>query len=120
MTTTRPTPDHIEPGEITALRALGAQLMAEAQAANSGRASRTVTALPGLRATLLALAAGHELAEHQAPGAATLTCLHGQATLATNDRQWQLHDDDTVAIPDHRHRLTADTDALVLLTVRLD
>jgi len=120
MTTTRPTPDHVQPGEITALRTLGTQLMAEARAANSGRASRTVIALPGLRATLLALAAGHELAEHQAPGAAILTCVHGQATLATGEQQWRLHDDDTVAIPDQRHRLTAETDALVLLTVRLD
>ena len=117
---TRATPEHIVPGQIIALRPLGEQLLAEARAAHCGRAARTIIALPGLRATLLALAAGHELADHEAPGAATLTCLSGHAVLATGDQRWDLNDQDTVAIPDQRHRLTADTDTLVLLTVRLD
>lgn len=112
--------EHIAAGEIVSLRALGDRLLAEAEAAHSGRAGRTVIALPGLRATLLALAAGRELAEHEAPGAATITCLRGQATLATGDRQWRLQEHDAVAIPEQRHSLHADTDLLVLLTVRLD
>ncbi len=41
VTTTRPTPDHVEPGEITVLRTLGDQLLAEGRAAHSGRAART-------------------------------------------------------------------------------
>lgn len=112
--------EHIAAGEVVSLLALGERLLAEARAAHSGRAGRTVIALPGLRTTLLALAEGNELAEHQAPGAATIACLTGRATLATADRQWRLREHDTVAIPEQRHRVHAESDVLVLLTVRLD
>ncbi|HEU5354527.1 MAG TPA: cupin domain-containing protein [Actinocrinis sp.] len=105
---------------VVSLRTLGDRMLDEARAAHSGRAGRTVIALPGLRTTLLALAAGSELAEHQAPGSATLACLSGEVTLATSEREWRLRADDAVAIPEQRHRLLAEADALVLLTVRLD
>lgn len=114
------TAEHITPGEIVSLRELGGRLLEQARAAHSGRAGRTVIALPGLRTTLLALAAGQELAEHQAPGSATIACLAGRATLATGDREWRLREDEAVAIPEQRHRVHADTDTIVLLTVRLD
>ena len=107
-------------GEVVPLRTFGDRLLDEARAAGSGRAARTIIALPGLRTTLLALAAGRELAEHQAPGSATIACLSGEATLATGDREWRLRADDAVAIPQERHRLLAERDTLVLLTVRLD
>ncbi|MFI2368032.1 hypothetical protein [Streptomyces sp. NPDC018833] len=107
-------------GEITALRSTGEELLTDAASAGSGRAARTVVALPGLRVTLLALSRGRELAEHRAPGAATLLCLSGRVTLSTADRSWPLERDDLVDIPDQRHQLVAETDALVLLTVRLD
>ncbi|HEX5567175.1 MAG TPA: cupin domain-containing protein [Streptomyces sp.] len=109
-----------EASEVIALPEVGEQLLAEARSARSGRAARGLIALPGLRVTLLALAEGRELAEHRAPGAATLVCLAGQATLSTADRAWTLGPDELLSIPDERHRLTAETDALVLLTVRLD
>ncbi|MBC6459676.1 hypothetical protein HKK72_17520 [Actinomadura sp. HBU206391] len=101
------------------MRRAGEGLLEAARAADAGRAARTVVAVPGLRVTLLALAADRELAEHEAPGAATLTCLAGRVRLATAEREWVLNDSDLVPIPDRRHRLVADTDALVLLTVRL-
>jgi quercetin dioxygenase-like cupin family protein len=104
---------------VVSLRALGDRLLDEARAAHSGRAGRTVIALPGLRATLLALAAGRELAEHQAPGSASLVCLSGEATLAAGEREWRLREDDALAIPEERHRLLAERDTVVLLTVRL-
>lgn len=107
-------------GEVVSLRIFGDRLLDEARAAGSGRAARTIITLPGLRTTLLALAAGRELAEHQAPGSATLACLSGEATLATGDREWRLRANDAVAIPEERHRLLAERDTLVLLTVRLD
>ena len=113
---------HLSAGEVTNLPAMGEQLLADARSAiagNSGRAARTVVALPGLRVTVIALASGSELAEHEAPGAATLTCLTGRVTLNTTDRTWPLGQGDIVAIPDQRHSLTAETDAAVLLTVRL-
>jgi len=107
-------------GGVVPLRTLGDRMLDEARAAHSGRAGRTIIALPGLRTTLLALAAGSELAEHQAPGSATIVCLSGEVTLAAGDREWRLRADDAVAIPEERHRLLAEADALVLLTVRLD
>lgn len=115
----RPPETHLSAGEVTNLPAVGEQLLADARSATSGRAARTVVALPGLRVTLIALASGSELAEHEAPGAATLTCLTGRVTLDTTDRAWPLGQGDIVAVPDHRHGLTAETDAAVLLTVRL-
>jgi quercetin dioxygenase-like cupin family protein len=107
-------------GAAVSLRALGEQLLNEARAAGAGRAARTVVALPGLRTTLLALAEGRELAEHEAPGSATLVCLAGQVVLVAGDRQWRLGEYDVAAIPAERHSLHAQTDALALLTVRLD
>ncbi|SEP86309.1 MULTISPECIES: cupin domain-containing protein [Streptomyces] len=107
-------------GEVAGLKAQGEWLLAEAGAADSGRKAQTVVKVPGLSVTLMALASGHGLAEHQAPGAATLLCLTGRVTLSTVGREWELGPDDLIAIPAERHRLTADTDALVLLTVRLD
>ncbi|MCZ4509307.1 cupin domain-containing protein [Streptomyces sp. ActVer] len=118
----RPPETHLSTGEVTNLAAMGEQLLADARSATSGtsgRAARTVVALPGLRVTLIALASGSELAEHEAPGSATLTCLTGRVTLSTTDRTWALGEGDIVAIPDQRHGLTAETDAVVLLTVRL-
>ncbi|WP_326651375.1 MULTISPECIES: cupin domain-containing protein [unclassified Streptomyces] len=118
----RPHETHLSAGEITNLPAMGEELLADARSANSGssgRTARTVVALPGLRVTLIALAAGSELAEHEAPDAATLTCLTGRVTLRATDRTWRLGQGDIVAIPDQRHSLTAETDATVLLTVRL-
>ncbi|MDJ0465544.1 LuxR family transcriptional regulator [Streptomyces sp. H27-C3] len=124
MTPTPPDPHHTNPhpaDEVVPLHVTGETLLAEARTASAGRAAHTVVAIPGLRSTLIALAAGRELAEHQAPGAAILTCLAGRVRLTTGERDWAaMGEGDIVAIPDQRHRLMADTDALVLLTVRLD
>ncbi|WP_329269777.1 cupin domain-containing protein [Streptomyces sp. NBC_01451] len=117
----RPPETHLSAGEITSLPAMGKELLADARSTDSGssgRAARTVVTLPGLRVTLIALATGSELAEHEAPGAATLTCLTGRVTLHTTDRAWPLGQGDIVAVPGQRHSLTAETDATVLLTVR--
>jgi quercetin dioxygenase-like cupin family protein len=114
-----PNKAHLSAGEVTNLPSMGEQLLADARSASSGRAARTLVTLPGLRVTLIALAAGSELAEHEAPGAATLICLTGQVRLSTADRAWPLGQGDVVAIPGRRHRLTAETGAVVLLTVRL-
>ncbi|MFE7754535.1 LuxR family transcriptional regulator [Streptomyces sp. NPDC057429] len=105
--------------EVVPLHAAGQSLLADAHAARARRAARTVVSVPGLRTTLLALVAGCELAEHDAPGAATLGCLTGRVRLATTDREWVLDEHDLIPIPDQRHRLIADTDSVVLLTVRL-
>ena len=91
-----------------------------ATALESGRAGRTICHLPTLRATLIALAAGHQLDEHNSPPAATLQVLRGQVVLQTRDRQWPLTAGHLVVIPRQRHALRAETDAVVLLTVQAD
>ncbi|MFG2563577.1 hypothetical protein [Streptomyces sp. NPDC048496] len=117
------TPSHRssdEAAEAVSLDVLTEQLLSEAAASNAGRAARTVAALPGLRATLIALDTGQELAEHQAPGAALLACLTGRVRLATTEREWALHRRTLIPVPPERHQLIADTPAVVMLIVRLD
>jgi hypothetical protein len=58
---------HLTNPVLVPLRSLGQDLLAEARTVSSGRAARTVVAVPGWRTTLLALTAGRERAEHQAP-----------------------------------------------------
>lgn len=60
--------------------------VSEAATSDTGGAARTVTALSGLRVTMIALNTGCELAGRQAPGAATLVCLAGSVRLTTTSR----------------------------------
>lgn len=83
-----------------------------------GRAARTLIHEPELRATLIALRAGHELAEHDAPPAATLYVHTGQVRLFSQNRDLTMTSDTLASIPHERHSLSAVTDAVVLLTVR--
>lgn len=103
------------------LHALGAQLLASAaESHDGGRAARTVLHEPGLRATLVALRAGHELADHDAPPAASLFVVNGAVRLTTGTTATALTAGQLAAIPHERHALLADSDAIVLLTVRID
>ncbi len=70
-----------------------------------------------LRETVLALAAGHELAEHESPGEATVQVLHGRVRLTTNTDSWEGTSGDHVAIPPERHGLAALEDSVIPLTV---
>jgi quercetin dioxygenase-like cupin family protein len=71
----------------------------------------------GLRQTVLALLAGAELAEHEAPGAASLQVLRGRARLIAGDDGTDLGRHQLAPIPPRRHSLRALEDAVVLLTV---
>lgn len=103
------------------LTTLGAQLLGStADGHDGGRAAKTVLHEPGLRATLIALRAGHELAEHDTPPAASLLILTGDVRVTTPTSATALTAGQLVAIPHERHALVADTDAIVLLTVRFD
>lgn len=85
---------------------------------DSGRSAQALH--PGrqhqLRQTLIAMAAGTALGEHQAPGEATLHVLSGRVRLSTDDAAVQAADGDLVIIPAERHDLAALDDAVVVLT----
>jgi quercetin dioxygenase-like cupin family protein len=103
----------------TSLLRLGEEQLEKARAANSGRSAVTVHGghEHDLRQTLIALASGHSLGEHEAPDEATLQVMVGEVRLTAGDDNWDGEAGDHVIIPPHRHDLTALTDAVVLLTV---
>lgn len=70
-----------------------------------------------LRQTLVALAAGASLAEHDSPGEATLIVLRGRVRLNAGDDTWDARTGDLLIIPPTRHSLDAVEDSAVLLTV---
>lgn len=99
------------------------ELLDEARVpSGGGRAARTLTPGDGapLKQTLLALQAGRQLAEHRAPGAATLMVLRGRATLTWEDQTVALVEGHWAVIPAAAHALRAEEDAVMLLTVARD
>lgn len=105
--------------ETISLTRLSEEQLDKARSASSGRAAVTVHGghEHDLRQTLIALADGRALGEHEAPGEATLQVLVGTVRLAAGDDAWEGAAGDHVVIPQHRHDLTALSDAVVLLTV---
>ena len=111
------------PADITSsnLTVIAHELMGEAGASDTAaRAARTIVARHGLRATLIALRNGHQLAQHDSPGAATLFVVEGDVLLRAASREWRLTANDVISVPPQRHSLLAKSDAVVLLTARLD
>jgi quercetin dioxygenase-like cupin family protein len=106
----------------TSLTALADEHLEAAREAHSGRSAFTVHGgrEHPLRQTLVALAAGHALSEHESPGEATLQVLRGTVTLTTSDGTWRGSAGDHLTIPRERHDLAAEDDSVVLLTVALD
>ncbi|MDQ2758528.1 MAG: hypothetical protein M3Y71_18555 [Actinomycetota bacterium] len=105
--------------EVEQLPRLAVQLLEQARAHPSQRAARTIHSGSSLRATVIALVSGTELAEHEAPPAATLQVLQGQVRLHWQEGERILDDGEITDIPPARHALLARTDAVVLLTVAL-
>jgi quercetin dioxygenase-like cupin family protein len=107
------------PMQSTSLTSLADELTETARTVHSGRAAHTVHGGHDhdLRQTLLALLAGHDLAEHNSPGEATLQVLRGRVRLDAGDDSWDGVTGDVVAIPPARHSLTALVDSVFLLTV---
>lgn len=102
-------------------------LLAQAHEAPAGRASFTVRGHGDrLRETVIALVAGQALNDHESPGEATLQVLRGDVRITVPGGadpdvagEEALREGDRTDIPPVRHGLTADTDAVVLLTVAL-
>jgi quercetin dioxygenase-like cupin family protein len=100
------------------LNDLSSELLAEAAAHASGRASRTLHGGRdhALRQLLMALAADQSLSDHEAPREATLQVMTGHVRLTTGGGDWEGYAGDFVVIPTVRHGLTAVTDSVVLLS----
>lgn len=98
---------------------IAGDLLRDAQQQHSRRAAKTLATGSSIRATLIALAEGAELGEHDSPAGATLHTLSGRVRLHTRSNQWELEGGQLTRIPPQRNGLTALTDAVVLLTVAL-
>jgi quercetin dioxygenase-like cupin family protein len=98
---------------------LATEQLTAARQAHSGRAAHTIHGGHALelRQTVVALASGHELAEHDSPGEATLQVLQGHVRLTAGDDTWDGESGDYVTIPPRRHSLRSLEDSVVMLTV---
>jgi quercetin dioxygenase-like cupin family protein len=105
--------------EKLSLIALARQQLKLARTASSGRSAQTVYGghEHTLRQTLITLAAGRRLDEHDSPGEATVHVLHGRVRLAAGDLAWEGSPGDLIVVPAARHTLEAIEDSAVLLTV---
>ncbi|GAY09709.1 cupin domain-containing protein [Pseudonocardia sp. N23] len=101
------------------LTALTREQLELARAASSGRSARTVFGGHEhvLHQTLIALAAGRGLDEHDGPGDATVYVLHGRVRLRAGTDGWEGLAGDLLTVPAARHSLDALEDSTVLLTV---
>ncbi|MDN5915993.1 MAG: cupin domain-containing protein [Pseudonocardia sp.] len=101
------------------LTALARGQLELARQASSGRSAHTVFGGNEhvLRQTLIALAAGYGLDEHDSPGDATLHVLQGRVRMRAGDDSWEGSPGDLLTVPAARHSLDALEDSAVLLTV---
>ncbi len=105
----------------TSLTELAHRQLDLARDASSGRSAHTVNGghEHTLRQTVIALLAGQQLHDHESGGEATLQVLQGRVRLVAGTDSWDGAPGDLLAVPDRVHRLEADSDAVVLLTVAL-
>ncbi len=105
--------------EKSSLTALARQQLELAQRASSGRSAHTVYGGHEhvLRQTVIALAAGVSLDEHENPGEATVQVLSGRVRLAAGANGWEGSPGDLLTVPDARHSLEALESSAILLTV---
>jgi quercetin dioxygenase-like cupin family protein len=105
--------------EKQSLTALVRQQLQVAEQASSGRSAHTVYGGHEhvLRQTLIALATGQSLDEHENPGEATVHVLHGRIRLVAGGVSWEGSPGDLLTVPPSRHSLEALEASAVLLTV---
>jgi quercetin dioxygenase-like cupin family protein len=101
------------------LEALSRELLQRAAAAGGGHTADTVVGghERALRQTVIAMAGGSVLAEHENPGEATVHVLSGRVRLSADGQSWEGRAGDLLIVPDARHSLAALEPSAVLLTV---
>ncbi len=102
------------------LDAISRQQQQKAASSASGRGAETVYGghERALRQTVIALAEGRALNEHENPGEATVLVLEGRIKLvASGGDVWEGRRGDLLVVPPGRHSVEAVTAAVVLLTV---
>jgi len=104
--------------ETVALEVLGEKLLAEARSASSGRYGVTIHGghVNSLRQTLIGIAAGRALEEHENTGEVTLQLIRGRARVVAGPDAAELVAGDYVVIPHQWDAFEALDDTLVLLT----
>jgi quercetin dioxygenase-like cupin family protein len=104
--------------ETISLGALGENLLAEARSASSGRYSVTIHGglVNSLRQTLIGVAAGHRLDEHENTGEITLHVLSGRARVVAGADDVTLGVGEYAVIPRQWDSFEALDDTVVLLT----
>jgi quercetin dioxygenase-like cupin family protein len=90
-------------------------------AARRSPAARSATTVVGghehtLRQTIIALAAGASLGEHDSPGEATLYVVTGRVSLTAGGESWDARSGDLLVIPQAAHAVHAHEDSAMLLT----
>ena len=104
---------------MSSLTDLAREQLTIAKAASSGRSAHTVYGghERTLRQTVIAIASGRRLDEHENPGEATVHVLAGRVRLSAGDDVREGTAGDLLTVPDARHALEALEDSVVLLTV---
>ena len=93
-------------------------LRASAALARTGRSARTLIKDGPLRVTLIALAPGGGMAEHQADGPITVQPIQGKITFHVNDRVHDLRPGDLLMVRGGvRHSVASATGGMFLLTL---
>lgn len=104
---------------VSELDQIASEVLAEARRQRARRSARTLVTGSALRATVIGMMEGAELAEHDPPTAATLQVVSGRVTVHTHEEEWSLEPGQLLVIPHKRHGVTASSDAVFLLTVAL-
>ena len=102
----------------TSLTDLAETQLAIAREASSGRSAATVFGGQehDLRQTLIALAEGRALGEHEAPGEATLLVLRGRVRVESPDGDVEASTGNLWVLTHERHSVHAVEDSVFLLT----
>jgi quercetin dioxygenase-like cupin family protein len=100
------------------LTALAHEELEHAQSASNGRSTKSVHGGTDhlLRQSVIALCAGHSVAEHDNPGEVTVQVLLGRVLLTSGETSWTGWIGDLLVVPTAPHSLEAIEDAVVLLT----